>query len=103
MPAMVHTKMDQVIPDNTSFNLEILTYMLKVVNRRREEHQVLIRVYEFILSATIALMIVFLLFNIVTKYKTYMVNYDIKGAFKNAKFSVNDTLYIKIIRMDSQC
>jgi hypothetical protein len=33
--------------------------------------------HDLILSATIALTIVFLLFNIVTKYKTYMVNNDI--------------------------
>jgi hypothetical protein len=53
--------------------------------------------YDLISSATVALTIVFLLFNIATKYKTHMVTYDIKGAFLNAKFSVNDTsIYLKV-------
>jgi hypothetical protein len=53
--------------------------------------------YDMISSSTVALTIVFLLFNIATKFRTHLVSYDIKGAFLNAKFSQGDNIiYLRV-------
>ena len=53
--------------------------------------------YDLVSSATVTLTAVFLLLNIATLLRAYIVTYDIKGAFLNAPFTEEDEpTYLRI-------
>jgi hypothetical protein len=55
--------------------------------------------YDFISSATVGLLSVFLMLNIATKFRCKLRTFDIKGAFLHAQFKHSDEIiYIKISR-----
>ena len=53
--------------------------------------------YEFVSSATVSLQVVYLLYNILSHYKSILQTVDIHGAFLNAEFTpVDKPIYLKI-------
>jgi hypothetical protein len=56
--------------------------------------------YDFISSTTVTLSLVFVLFNIASYFKCFMVTYDIKGAFLNAIFQEDDEPTYVVIRKE---
>jgi hypothetical protein len=56
--------------------------------------------YDFISSKTVTLSLVFVMFNIASFFKCFMVSYDIKGAFLNAGFQKDDVPTYVVIRKE---
>ena len=52
--------------------------------------------YEFVSSATVSLQVVFWLFNIASYHKCMLHTVGIRGAFLNAEFTADKTIYPKI-------